>query len=178
MAAPTVAGTLKVQAPVFIRKLRRGNDWGQPGDPMPERVELAVQQIFRNQPEAEISIYVVSSDDDLCRIAIGINAGRDSLSESMTFLVFTKSELDAAGISAPAKTPGNLKCDYANALHFDMTATDAEIIQFCANLMAAGRAAARCTEGAMKAASKLAIAENCKSVPNITQCGVNACSGS
>jgi hypothetical protein len=123
MAAPTIAATLKVSAPAFIRKLARATHWEQTGDGEGEKARSVVQQIFRNQAEAEISIYLVKTDDDLRRVAIGMNANRDSLTEAISFLAFNQSELTAAGISKPPTTPGDLRCNYANALHFDMTAT-------------------------------------------------------
>ena len=175
MAAPTIADTLKIAPPVFIRKLGRPNHWGQPGDPLPERVKAAVQQVFRNQPQPEISIYLIATDDDLRRVAIGLNAGRSSLKEDIAFVAFTSAELQVASITLPAKTPGALKCDYANSLHHDMTATDAQLEKLCTDLMNSGRQAARCGKGVMTDAETLTIQEKCKSVPNIDKCGVEAC---
>lgn len=175
MAAPTLAGTLKVLAPTFIRKLGRASHWGQPGDPLPQRIKAAVAQVFRNQVEPVISIYLVSTDEDLRRIAIGMNANRDSLHENIAFLAFQPGELAAAGIQPPVRTPGDLLCDYANARHHDMIATDAQLEQLCTNLMNAGREVARCSGGVMKDAEKLARAESCKAVPHVVQCGVAAC---
>ena len=176
MAAPTIAATLKVSAPSFIRKLRRATDWEQAGDDDAAKALAATNQVFGNSVEPEISIYLVKTDEDFRRVAIGMNANRDSLTESINFLAFSQDELTAAGIAKPAQTPGDLKCDYANALHFDKSATAAQLEQLCTNLMARRRAAARCTKGAMKDAERLTIAEQCKSAPGVTTCGVPNCS--
>ena len=176
MASPTIAAVLKVQAPVFIRKLRRASDWEQPGDDTEEKARAAVQKIFRNQAETEISIYLVKTDDDLRRVAIGMNANRDRLNEVIAFLAFNQTELTAAGIGNLAQTPGDLKCDYANTLHFDMTASDAQLEKLCTELLEAKREAARCTKGTMNDAEKLTVTEKCKSAPKVTTCGVKECS--
>lgn len=176
MAPPTIAATLKIKAPAFIRKVGRASHWEQESaDANEAKARSAVQQVFRNQTESAISIYLVRSDDDLRRVAIGMNANRDSLTEAIAFLVFSQAEMTMAGIGEPAQTPGDLKCDYANALHFDMTATDAQLEDLCVRLMKVGREAARCSRGAMKDAERLTVAEQCKSAPNVSKCGVAVC---
>lgn len=172
---PTIAGTLKVLAPTFIRKLGRASHWGQPGDPVAQRIQGAVDQVFRNQVEPEMSVYLLNTDEDFRRVAIAMNANRDSLHETIAFITFQPSDLEAVGIPAPLQSIGDLKCDHANALHRDMMATDFQLGQLCTRLMNAGREAARCSGGMMKEAEKLALGENCKSVPNVLQCGVNNC---
>jgi hypothetical protein len=175
--SPTIAGTLKVQAPAFVRKLGRASRWELLGNSLQERAKAAVKLIFRNQPGSEISIYLVATDDDLRRVAIGMNANRDSLTETIEFLPFNETDLTAAGIGKPIQTPGDLKCEHANALHFDMTASDDQLEKLCVDLRKAKRDAARCTKGAMKDAEKLTVAEKCKSAPNVHKCGVRTCAG-
>jgi hypothetical protein len=91
---PTIQGALKVQGPVFVRKLARPVHWvGEEGDSLDERVKKAVKNVFRSQEEPEISIYQVSSDEELRRVAVGMNANRDSLNESLAFAVILPAEL-------------------------------------------------------------------------------------
>ena len=83
MGLPTVAGTLQVPTPAYVRKLRRRSDWGEPTDDQGQRIKDAVEKLFRSQAELEISIYLVNNDEDLRRVALGMNAGRDSLKEAV-----------------------------------------------------------------------------------------------
>src|SRR5205085_1562101 len=113
VALPTVAGTLQVPTPAFVRKLRRRSDWGEASDAdQTQRVRDAVEKLFRSQTEPDISIYLVQNDDDLRRVALGMNAGRDSLKEAVPFVAFLPAELEAAEIRAN-QTPGNLPCAHA-----------------------------------------------------------------
>ncbi len=175
MAAPTIVDTLKLVAPAFVRKLRRASDWAQADLAREERPKTAVRQVFRNQSAPEISVYLVHTDEDLRRVAIGMNANRDSLRETIAFIAFLPAELTAAGIQAPTSTLGDLKCDHANRLHHDVTATDAQLEGLWEQLIKLGRAPARCTAAMMKDAGKLARDESCKSIPNVSVCGVSAC---
>jgi hypothetical protein len=95
--------------------------------------------------------------------------------ESIFFLPFQPEEIARVGIQPPAQTPGDLMCGYANALHHDMKATDAQLEQLCTNLVNAGRETGRCTSGLMKEAEKLAFAEKCKAAPNVAKCQVTGC---
>lgn len=172
---PTITGTLKVQPPAFIRKLGRANHWGQLDEPPAQRISSAVTQVFRNQTEPEISVYLVSNDEDFRRVAVGYNAGRrGSLHETIAFLPILKAELEEHGIQI-RKTPANLKCDHANQLHHDLLATNEQLEALCQNLIATNRTAAKCSEGSMKAAVELAKQENCKSIPDIVECGLDSC---
>jgi hypothetical protein len=172
---PTITGTLKVQVPAFIRKLGRANHWGQPDDPLEQRIPSAVTQVFRNQGEPEISVFLVNNDEDLRRVAIGYNAGRKgALHETIAFLPILRSELEESGIRI-TKTPANLKCDHANQLHHDLLATNEQLETLCRNLIAANRTAAKCSESAMKSAAELARQEKCKSIPGVVECGLAPC---
>lgn len=174
-SAPTITDTLKVQSPTFIRKLGRPSHWGHAGVPFLERVQLAVNKVFRNQLEPEISVYLVSTDDDLRRVAVGYNAGRrGSLHETIAFLPILKPEIENLGIQI-SKTPANLNCDYANQLHYDLLATDLQLEQLCTNLINANRLAAKCSESSMKKAVELTREEKCKSVPDNIECNVSHC---
>ena len=175
MPLPTITGNLKVPAPTFIRKLRRASDWGQSDEPINDRVASAVAKVFRNQLEPEISVYLVTTDDDLRRVAIGYNAGRKgSLHEMIAFLPILKSELEQQGIQI-TKKPANLKCDYANQLHYDLIASDNQLDALCRSLMNSNRDVGRCSESTMRAAEQRAADEKCKSVPGIIECGLAGC---
>lgn len=165
---------MRIQGPVFIRKLARASHWGQPSDPIDQRVKDAVRNVFRNQQEPAISVYRVSSDEELRRVAVGMNANRDSLGEALAFAILRPAELGQFGIQL-TQTPGDLKCAFANRLHYDAVATDQQLEDLCRALMAAGRSEGRCTGGMMKAAAQDALAEGCAAATNRHPCQVAAC---
>lgn len=174
MPPPTIQGALKVQGPVFIRKLARASHWGQPDKPIDERVKNAVKNVFRNQEEPEISIYRVNSDEELRRVAVGLNANRSSLNEALAFAVLLPEELVQHGIQV-RQTPGDLRCEFANRLHFDATATDDQLRNLCRALMTADRTEGRCPSSVMRDAAQAAIAEGCAAATNTSPCRVPAC---
>jgi hypothetical protein len=167
-------GTLSVPAPVFIRKLRRRSDWGQPTDEQNQRVKDAVDKLFRSQQESEISVYLVSTDEDLRRIALGLNAGRGSLREAVPLIAFLPAELEKLNIQVN-QTAGNLPCSHANRLHRDIIATDDQLTELCQTAMNSGRIAGNCSPGMMKEIVDLATKENCRTVITIGLCTVTEC---
>lgn len=174
MALPTVAGTLQVPTPAFVRKLRRRSDSGDPADDQGQRVKDAVDKLFRSQSERDISIYLVHNDEDLRRVALGMNAGRVSLKEAVPFVAFLPAELESAAIRANP-TPGNLPCAHANCLHHDIQATDEQLTQLCQSAMQSGRVAGNCSQGMMKDIITAAKAENCRTVTTEGLCQVQTC---
>ena len=97
----------------------------------------AVRNVFRNQTEPDISIYLIHSDEELRRVAVGMNANRDSLHEALAFAVFLPNELAQFGIQLTS-TPGDLRCEFANHLHYDAIATDQQLEDLCRGVMRQG----------------------------------------
>ncbi len=178
MAVPTIAHTLGVSPPVFLRKLDRKRDWGVETDPLDARLAAVVQRVFlEDQFFPNISFYLVQSDDDLRRVALAFNGNRDSLTEILDLVAFLPAEFQAAGL-VPHRTPGNTLCHFANLTHHDLpdTTTAQELEALCRQAMTAGRIAARCTGGMMKDVVKLAEAEQCLVAVNPSPgCLVPAC---
>src|SRR5436190_7582616 len=91
---------------------------------MPARLAVAVQKIFQEDIYfPHISFYLVTSDDDLRRVAIGLNANRGSLTEVFDMLAFLPDEFQAAGLSLRV-TPGTTLCKFANLRHHELEAAD------------------------------------------------------
>jgi hypothetical protein len=157
-----------------VRKLRRRSDWGQAGDDLAQRVRDAVAKVFRSQAEPEISTYFCHSDEDLRRVALGMNAGRDKLNEPVPFVAFLLSEFEALGIQA-TQTPGALPCAHANRLHYDILATDNQLGQLCETAMNDGRIAGNCSSGMMNDTIKEATKEKCRTVTQDGNCLVANC---
>lgn len=174
MALPTIAGILQVPTPAYVRKLRRRGDWGEPTDAPLQRVKEAVQKLFRSQAETNISIFLIDNDEDFRRVALGMNAGRDSLREAVPFVAFLPVELEAASIQA-TKTPGNLPCTHANGLHYDIEASDDQLALLCKTAMQNGRIVGNCTQGMMKDVITEATNENCRTATTEGTCQVVTC---
>lgn len=175
MALPTVMGNLRVPAPVYVRKLRRRSDWGDPTDDEPtQRVRDAFEKMFRLQAEQDISIYLVNTDEDLRRVALGMNAGRDSLKEAIPFVAFLPAEFESLDIRA-MQTSGGLPCTHANRLHHDIVATDDQLIRLCEMAMKSGRVAGNCSRGEMKEVIDRATEEHCLTVRPDGPCKVPNC---
>lgn len=174
MALPTVAGALQVPTPAYVRKLRRRSDWGELTDDPAQRVKDAVEKLFRSQSEPDISVYLVNTDEDLRRVALGLNAGRDSLKEAVPFVAFLPAELQECEIQA-TQTPGSLPCAHANGLHHDIVATDEQLARLCEIAMKSGRVAGNCSQGIMKDVMAEAAKENCRTVTRDGSCQVATC---
>lgn len=175
MALPTVAGTLGVAGPVYIRKLRRRGDWGYADDAnQPQRVRDAVDKVFFSTTNPHVSLYLIESDDDLRRVALGLNAGRDSLKEAICFVALLPDELSQCGISA-MPTPGTLTCPAANRLHHDTTPTVEQLTQLCDLAMKNGRDVGHCSKGMMNDVIDRAKSEKCLLVDASGPCTVGSC---
>ncbi len=81
------------------------------------------------------SVYLVRTDEDLRRVIIGMNGGRQSLSSESYFIALHVDDLDAVGLCAD-HTPGEgiTACRFANTLHHDIIACEMEIVALCAHL--------------------------------------------
>ena len=175
MAVPSISGVLQVAAPVFVRKLGRRGHWGESADAdQPARLRDAVEKVFLTPREQAISVYLVNTDDDLRRVALGMNAGRGSLKEAVPFVAFLPTEVRAAGI-VMRQTPGDLPCDHANRIHYDWVATDAQLAALCEAAMNAGREAGNCSQGMMKDAVEKAGQERCRAATGGSGCLVPGC---
>jgi hypothetical protein len=159
---------------VYVRKLRRRSDWGDGVAAGPPRAQEAVEKLFLSQDDDELSIYLINNDEDLRRVALGMNAGRSSLKEAVPFIAFLPAELAAAAIEA-RQTPGNLPCAHANRLHHDIVATALQLNQLCNSAMASGRRAGNCTSGMMTSAAMAGTAEGCRTATNVGACQVTGC---
>jgi hypothetical protein len=141
---------------------------------MPTRVQDAVSKLFRAQAEPDISVYLINTDDDLRRVVLGMNAGRDSLKEAVPLVAFLPTEFESVGIQV-TQTPGNLPCDYANKLHHDLVATDTQLVQLCERAMRSGRVSGNCSKGSMNDIIERATREKCRTVTKEGNCQVTAC---
>jgi hypothetical protein len=174
VALPTVTDTLGVPPPAFLRKLRRKSHWGAANDPLDDRVDIAVREVFLTEA-APYSVYLIRSDQDLCRVAIGLNGNRDSLAEVLDVVAFRPSELQAVGITFQ-QTPGHTRCRFANLLHHDLTATETQLRHLCRTTMQQGRNAGRFSKGTMKEIVILAQKEQCVVALGVTPgCQVAEC---
>lgn len=174
---PTIVETLKLDPPVYLRKVDKAGYWNLPseksGTAPEDPVAYAVDNIFSDR-EPEHSIFLIRNDDDLRRIAIAYNANRVSLHQKLLFLVLKPEELQECGIEIKP-TPGDLICNYANKLHADATGSRASWYQLCQQALNNSRILARCSKSNMKAAEASAREEGCTIIEENETCSVEEC---
>jgi hypothetical protein len=163
VALPTIQERLGVQSPLFVRKLSRQSHWGDPGDELSGRVAMAVREVFRSEPGETFSVYLLEKDEDLHRVALGLNANRSSLTETLALVGFFKHELEFCGISLVLSL-GDTRCSGANRRHFDFSATAEQLTALCHNAMQAGRNAGRLNKPHMRPIIEKAGQNGCRAV--------------
>src|SRR3954464_6277383 len=174
--APTLSANVKLPTPVFLRKLRRRQDWGSEETPTDERAADLVKVMWKCEPhpESPFSVFVVNSDEDLQRVVIGMNGGRLSLSSDSGFVALLPEDLAAAGVDA-VPCPGVTLCRLANALHHDIPAEDDQLLALCLRLLQQKRQLIHLHKKLIRPLEERARAEGCKVVPESTGCKVQHC---
>jgi len=163
VALPTVRDRLGVKTPVFVRKLVKPSHWGAPTDDLSARVKLAVQEVFRFEPGEAFSVYLLEKDEDLHRVALGLNGNRDSLTETLVLVGFYEQELASCGISlVPSR--GATKCSGANRRHFDFSADEQQLTKLCSDAIQAGRGSGRLSKSHMRPIIDRANQDRCRAV--------------
>jgi len=132
--APSLSDIVMPHKPVYLRKLDRKADWGNDELPPAQRIEDAVRLVFHRDTHP-YSVYLVRTDEDLRRVIIGMNGGRQSLSSESYFIALHAEDLQAVGLHA-SHTPGEgiTACGFANSLHHDIVADEVKIAALCAHL--------------------------------------------
>lgn len=170
---PTLAGTVRLPAPVFLRKLRRKADWGSSETPLEQRAADVPQLVFKIDPKP-YSLFKVESDEELQRVVIGLNGGRPSLTCDSDFIAILPCELAAAGIYA-TRTAGDTLCRFANALHYDIPAEDSQLLALCRGLIGQGRQVIHFTKGMTRPLAAIAQTDSCLAVPDSPGCRLARC---
>jgi hypothetical protein len=169
-----VSGTLPAGSAVLVRKLARKRHWGSSDQSAEQRTAEVLSSVFLND-DKPYSLYRVSSESELDRIALALNAGRSSLSEECFFTYFTEAELQAAAISL-TQTAGQTPCHHANHLHFDADAAEAQLVSLITNVLASGRDLVRRGKSQMKLVAEQAAKDQClAAVANSPECKAHGC---
>jgi hypothetical protein len=173
---PTLAADVRLPTPVFLRKLRRRQDWGSDQTPNAERAADLVKVMWKCEPHTEspFSVYLVNSDEDFQRVVIGMNGGRTSLTADSDFVAILPSDLEAVGICAQP-TRGETLCSLTNALHHDIPAEDDQLLAICLRLLQQGRQSIHLPKNRIRPLEERAIAEGCLVVRESTGCKVQRC---
>lgn len=168
---PSIQAILGIPGPAFVRKLTRKSHWGDASDPIEERLASALEDVFSSSEGPEYSLYQVATETDLRRVAIGMNSGRDSLTENVDLVAFLPEDLSACGITATNVIENATNCHHANRLHFNIHATREQLTGLCMNAMASERLAGRLSKGTMKCVVNAAEVDGCLAIdPASTQC--------
>lgn len=160
--------------PVLVRKLRRKRHWHSSAAREEEQVAEVLTNVFLFD-KRPYSLYQVGSETELDRVALALNAGRDSLSEECFFVYFTLDEAQAAGVPL-SPTAGDTPCQLVNSQHFDADATETQLRALVSRVKAAQRGVCRRSRSQMKKVVEQATQEQClAAVPESTECQVPAC---
>jgi len=173
---PTLAGAVGRPGPVFLRKLRRKNDWGDPATPLDERAADLVKTAWKCEPhpKSPFSVFLVETDEDFHRVVIGMNGHRPSPTAESDFIAMFPGDLEAVGVRAE-RCPGVTLCAYANALHHDIPAKDEQLFAICRLLIERDLAPIHLSKGKIRPLVVRATEEGCLAVPNSSGCKVERC---
>jgi hypothetical protein len=175
VALPSLPDALGVLGPVFLRRIPKQSDWGDPSDPLDVRVANAVQTGFLKRDNSPFSFYWIQTADQLRRVALALNATTRKKTQKVDLVAFLPEDFEAARIAGD-QTRGETPCSFANKLHVDFEATPAQLEILCRHAMQAGRRAHRYNERQMEEILSLAQQEQCHSaVDNSPGCNVEAC---
>lgn len=175
MALPNLPDALGVPGPVFVRRIPKQTDWGDPSDPLDQRVATAVQAGFLKRDQSPFSFYWIQTADQLRRVALGLNARTRKKIQKVDLVAFLPEDFEAARIAGD-QTQGLTPCSFANKLHVDFEATTAQLQILCRHAMQAGRRAHRYNETQMEEILSLAQQEQCHSgLDNSPGCLVEDC---
>jgi hypothetical protein len=173
---PSLSDIVQPPTPVYLRKLDRKTDWGSDDVPSEVRAEDVVRLVFHRNTHP-YSVYLVGSDEDLRRVIIGMNGGRQSLSSESYFIALHPGDLGVIGLRAehtPAE--GATACKFANSLHHDIVAEEPEITALCVHLFRDGRRVRYFSKGRTKLLIPEAEAIGCHAaVKNSPGCLLDAC---
>jgi len=167
-----------VAGPIFVRKLRRKDDWGNPADPLDVRIQNAVTAFLTDSPP--YSLFLISTDAEFHHVILGTNAtrgGTTPLLKTADFVAFTAAELQNCQI-VPRHSPqdGTTPCRHANSLHWDLAASKEQLERLCRTVMELARPTAHLTKADLKPLVEKATQDQClAAVPDSSECKADAC---
>ena len=155
MDAESLPEKAGVPFPFYVRKLDKKSVWGHSSDEVESRKFSAAQAVF-NPKKLRFSLYLVRSWNDLVRVTVALNAGRNRLNDQVDFIAFGANDISTASINILPEIPGETDCAAANKLHVDIEASEYSKFQaICSSTIDKNREAFRVTK---KAAKKMVIA--------------------
>src|SRR5437879_2790526 len=100
--------------PLFVRRVARARIWVEA---LQTKRASDASDVLYEQDE-NVSLWRVSTDEELRRIAIAINESRDSFREMLDLLPILPTELEQVGVRWDSD-PGDTSCPAAGKLHFN-----------------------------------------------------------
>jgi hypothetical protein len=173
---PSLTDIVQPPTPVYLRKLARKTDWGSEDADPEARAEDVVRLVFPRDSHP-YSVYLVRSDEELRRVIIGMNGGRQSLSSESYFIALQPGDLQASGLTA-MHTPddGVTACRFANSLHHDLVASENAIASLCILLFSSHRQVQYFSKGRTRLLIAEAEAIRCNAATkNSTGCLIESC---
>lgn len=175
MDAANLTDRAATSFPFYVRKLDKKSSWGHVSDMVDDRKQKVPNAIFGGD-QLRFSLYRISSVDDLKRVTIALNAGRNRLKDQVDYVAFTDDELERSDIEVINDVPGETPCATANSLHVDVCAGNyASFETLCHNAIYAKRPAFRIKKGEVKVLIEELLSFGCCAVvvenePSDCQC--------
>ncbi len=151
-----------IKLPVYIHKIDRSSYWVCE-DGIEQGVENALNNIF-NSHDYIYSIWLVTSEQDLCCVAATLNANRGSPTEEIPFIWMTQEDLEHIGLIPVHVDEG--QCIYAQKLHFNVSIEPNKAKELCYLLMSKVKKSAKCTKKQMKLVVDIQQNRGCKAYKN------------
>lgn len=157
--------------PVFLRRVSRSRNWDEP---LKNKDPVAAAKVLIERGKS-VSLWLVTNDTDLRRVAIAINEGRHvSFHERLSLLPIHQDELDGVGVEF-TQIAGLTSCKAAEVLHHDILLDERSAVGLCQILIDVNRKLATCTKSQMKKAENISRGEGCfATVPESSECECGA----
>ncbi len=162
-AIPTVENILGISAPVLVRKINRARHWDNTNSSLDDKLEY-VDDVFLPDEHDTYSLYLVKSDVDLHRVAIGFNSLRGSLFEDLHLLGFKIDEIEQSDMVWSLHRDDATLCFGANKLHVNVVASRDSVRLLCRLALQASRERGRLNKGKMKTLARLVGDHGCRAV--------------
>jgi len=157
---------LGINCTIYVRKLNRKKEW-EPSEPIDikSRAEQCYQSAFKDDLN-QISVFSVSSNIELARIAVTMNAPeKRGWTEEIVLAWFTEEDIRSQNLIINQSLV-ETECELANRLHYDIEDDQYKVIALIESVMKIGRGIIRFKKAKMRKALKSAEDAGCYATDN------------
>ncbi len=174
---PTIAHSIGLCTPIFLRKLRNSGSFGFTSTPQTQRARDWLDSIWRVEPhpESPFSLFLVNTDDDFHRVILGIGSKRRSPFSDAYFLPILPCDLDSVGLTPTQIDAAELDCPIAKRLHYHLESNEDQLLKLCTRLLLQQRPKVTLKEKAITMLGPKATEDGCLSLSSSLRCIVSGC---